>query len=62
MMDKIYMWLAWRCPRGLVYWCVIRGLSEVSSHGDSSSGHVTSTGVTPVSQITGFDILDAMTK
>jgi hypothetical protein len=24
MRENLLMWLAWRMPRGLVYWCVIR--------------------------------------
>jgi hypothetical protein len=24
MSEKIWMWLAWRLPRRLVYWCAIR--------------------------------------
>jgi len=23
-MDRLWMWLAWRFPRRLVYWCAIR--------------------------------------
>jgi len=23
-MEKVWIWLAWRLPRRLVYWCVIR--------------------------------------
>jgi hypothetical protein len=24
MKDKLLMWLAWRIPRSLAYWCAIR--------------------------------------
>lgn len=24
MTDQIWMWIAWHCPRRLVYWCAIR--------------------------------------
>lgn len=24
MTERIWVWLAWRLPRGLVYWCAIR--------------------------------------
>ena len=23
-MSKLWMWLAWKLPRGLVYWCGVR--------------------------------------
>lgn len=22
--DRLWIWLAWRLPRGLVYWCYVR--------------------------------------
>jgi hypothetical protein len=24
MRDRCFMWIAWRLPRRLVYWCVVR--------------------------------------
>lgn len=24
MIERFWMWLAWKLPRGLVYWCFVR--------------------------------------
>lgn len=51
MMDKIYMLIAWKCPRGLVYWCVVRGIAATMRNT-----------LTPVPQITAFEVLEEMMK
>jgi hypothetical protein len=28
LVEKFWTWLAWRLPRGLVYWCAIRVLTD----------------------------------
>lgn len=30
MSEKIYIWLAWHLPRGLVYWCAMRLLTNAT--------------------------------
>lgn len=30
MMDKLWEWLAWRMPRGLVKWCAVRLMSAAT--------------------------------
>jgi hypothetical protein len=29
--EKIWQWLAWRLPRGLVYWCAIRVMAHATT-------------------------------
>jgi hypothetical protein len=36
-MEKLWIWLAWRLPRGLVYWCTVR-LGAAASADDRSVG------------------------
>ena len=33
MKEKILMWLAWKLPRSLVYWAVIRVLAHATTGG-----------------------------
>ena len=30
MREKLHMWLAWKCPKWLVYWCSIRLLANAT--------------------------------
>jgi hypothetical protein len=47
-MNKFYKWLAWRLPKGLVYWCLIRVFAFVTT-GEYSD--------TEVSELTAMEAL-----
>ena len=47
--DAFLLWLAFKIPESLLYWCLIRGLAEASAEKYSKK---------VVSDITGFEVLE----
>lgn len=44
-LEKCYIWLAWKLPRRLVYWCVVRAAAHATT---GSWSHVETPAVTVV--------------
>ena len=54
MRENLYRWLAWKLPRGLVYWCYIRVAATVTTDGPMTR--------IPVPEIGMMDALGAYEK
>lgn len=52
MMEKLWMWLAWKLPRGLVCWCAVRVFANATT---GEYGHVLVPEVTMIDALKRWD-------